>query len=44
MTTFSQVAFKKKPEITYAKEAGLNEWVFDAISVVTILGIGTPEI
>lgn len=31
-------AFKKVPSLTYAKEAGLNEWVFDCISVNRILG------
>jgi len=34
------VAFKKKPTITYAKEAGFNEWTFDAISLNTVLGQG----
>lgn len=34
------MAFKKKPVITYAKEAGLMEWVFDAISANTVLGAG----
>lgn len=33
-------AFKKKPTITYAKEAGMNEWVFDSISINTVLGTG----
>lgn len=32
------VAFKKKPVLTYAKEAGMNEWVFDAIKGNSILG------
>jgi hypothetical protein len=42
--TLSGVAFKKRPTITYAKEGGMNEWTFDAISTSTILGVGTPEI
>ncbi len=33
-------AFKKRPTLTYAKEAGMNEWVFDCISVISILGAG----
>lgn len=33
-------AFKKKPSITYAKEAGLMEWVFDGIAANSILGSG----
>lgn len=41
--TLQQVAFKKRPSITYAKEAGINEWTFDAIKTSTVLGVGTPE-
>lgn len=33
-------AFKKRPTLTYAKEGGLNEWVFDGIKINTILGAG----
>lgn len=33
-------AFKKKPTITYAKEAAFMEWEFDAIAVNSILGSG----
>lgn len=44
VTTIQAAAFQKVPELTYAKEAGFNEWVFDAIKVDTILGIGSPEI
>lgn len=40
-TTIAQsCAFTKKPSINYKKEADLLEWVFDCISVTTILGIG----
>ena len=42
--TLTQVAFKKRPAINFAKEGGLNEWVFDAIKTTQILGVGTPEI
>lgn len=33
-------AFKTIPTLTYAKEAGMNEWVFDGISGTSILGTG----
>lgn len=33
-------AFKKQPNVVYAKEGGLMEWSFDAISNVTVLGKG----
>lgn len=42
--TLTGVAFKKRPAINFAKEGGFNEWTFDAIKTVTILGVGTPEI
>jgi len=44
LETLEQVAFKKKPANTYAKEGGMNEWVFDAIVSATVLGVGTPEL
>lgn len=44
VTTIQQAAFTKKPALTYAKEAGMNEWVFDAVKVNSVLGIGTSEI
>lgn len=37
-TIVQAAAFKKKPELTYAKEAGFNEWTFDGIQANTILG------
>jgi hypothetical protein len=33
-----QVAFKKAPDLTYAKDAGTNEWVFDAVFIDRALG------
>lgn len=39
-----QAAFKKRPSLTYAKEAGINEWTFDAIKVNALLGVGTPQL
>lgn len=40
----SGVAFKRRPSITYAKEGGTTEWVFDALRVSQTLGVGTPAI
>ena len=42
--TCRQVGFKKQPPITYAKDGGSNEWVFNCGLVDQILGIGAPEI
>lgn len=41
--TLTEVAFKKRPTVTYAKEGGLMEWAFDAIKTTAVLGSGTPE-
>lgn len=41
--TLTEVAFKKRPIVTYAKEGGLMEWTFDAIKTTAVLGSGTPE-
>lgn len=38
VVTCRQVAFKKAPALTYAKEAGFNEWEFDAIKIDRTLG------
>ena len=38
VTVLQSAAFKKKPTITYAKEGGMMEWTFDAISANSILG------
>jgi len=40
LTAVTGVAFKKIPALTYAKEAGMNEWVFDGISRTSKLGAG----
>jgi hypothetical protein len=40
----TNVAFKKRPAVTYSKEGGIMEWTFDATKSATILGVGTPEI
>jgi len=39
-----KVAFKRIPTLNYAIEAGMNEWIFEAIESSTVLGVGTPEI
>lgn len=36
--TLTGVAFKNSPSLTYAKEGGTVEWVFDAIRSTRILG------
>ena len=33
-----QVAFSKTPNLTYAKDGGMNEWEFMAVTVDTVLG------
>lgn len=40
VTVIQGAAFKKKPALNYAKEAGMNEWTFDAIKANSILGAG----
>lgn len=42
--TLAEVAFKKRPTVTYAKEGGLMEWMFDAIKTQSVLGSGSPEV
>lgn len=41
--TLTEVAFKKRPTVNYAKEGGMMEWTFDAIKTNAVLGGGTPE-
>jgi hypothetical protein len=36
----NQVAFRKFPMITWAEDANMNEWRFDAIQANPILGVG----
>lgn len=40
ITVITSAAFKKKPTITYAKEGGMMEWAFDAITAQSVLGSG----
>lgn len=37
-----ECGFKKAPDITWAKEGGINEWTWDAIYLDETLGVGTP--
>lgn len=39
--TLRQVAFTKVPPLTYAKDAGMNEWGFSAIKIDRQLGGGS---
>ncbi|MCX5516234.1 DUF3277 domain-containing protein [Kaistia algarum] len=43
-TTARGCAFKKVPDLSYAKDGNTHEWSFDAIAIDTILGNGTPAI
>lgn len=38
--TCRQCAFKRWPDLTYAEEAGMNEWVFDCIAIDPTLAAG----
>lgn len=40
VTVITQMAFKKKPTLTYAKEGGMMEWTFDGVAASTVLGAG----
>lgn len=42
ITTLRNVAFKRAPNITYAKDGGTVEWQFSAGKIDMILGPGTP--
>lgn len=44
LVTLRQVAFKRAPDINYKGVAGMNTWVFDAITTGRVLGIGSPEV
>lgn len=39
VTTCRRCAFKKLPNNVYAKDGGINAWVFDAIKIDTLLGV-----
>lgn len=40
LSIVQSAAFKKKPQLTYAKEGGIMEWTFDGISIFSVLGSG----
>jgi len=42
--TLTEVAFKKVPSNTYAKEGGNLEWTFDAINTNNLVGTGIPSL
>lgn len=39
VTIGQSCAFKKKPTLTYAKEAGIQEWEFDVGQAQTVFGV-----
>lgn len=39
VTVGREAAFKKKPDISYAKDGNVQEWVFDCIKIDTVLGV-----
>ncbi len=39
VTACRQVAFAKKPDLHYAKEAGIVEWEFLAVAIDSVLGV-----
>lgn len=41
--TASEMAFTKQPVITYAEDAGMNEWSFQG-NVEQLLGVGVPDV
>ena len=43
LAILAKAAFQNPPNLTYATEAGFNEWIFDVLDTTIILGTGTPE-
>lgn len=43
VVTATQVAFTRQPNLTYAKDGNMNEWIFEG-AVTQILGAGTPDV
>ncbi len=39
ITLLQEVAFKKKPSLTYAKDGGMMEWTFDCVKGNSVLGV-----
>lgn len=44
VVTAREVAFKKVPNLTWARDGGFNEWRFDAVYIDTVLGVGQPSL
>lgn len=44
IVTGQQVAFKKRPTLTFAKEPGTNDWEFDVGVLDELLGSGQPSL
>jgi Protein of unknown function (DUF3277) len=42
--TLRDVAFAKQAPVTYAKDGGIVEWIFDAITRDDLIGSGSPQI
>lgn len=42
--TASYCGFKKAPDITFAKEGGMNEWAWNAAQIEASLGNGNPSL
>ena len=38
LIVLNQVAFKKQTPLTFAKEGGMNEWIFDCGQAIYYLG------
>lgn len=36
--------WKKPPDVSFAKDAGLNEWTWNAARIEYVLGTGTPSV
>ena len=43
IAVYTQAAFQNMPSLTWAQEAGMNEWIFDCIDSTILLGSGRPE-
>lgn len=42
--TASYCGFKKAPDLTFAKEGGMNEWSWNAAQIEVSLGNGNPSL
>lgn len=44
VVTCLSCAFRRRPNITYAKEGGVMEWSFNAGRIATVLGASAPQV